>query len=501
MKRLIYLSIWAIIQIALFVYLVFQPNYFNYIYPFMIFVGIILSITILSDDNKLTTSKLTWIVVILVIPILGTIIYLLFGYGHMGAYRKQVLENSKLVYRNKKTNKADYSKISERKQSLVEYLDHMKHGASYLHKGGSFTYYDHGKEKYAQMIKDIRNAKVYIHIEYFIIKEGMLLTQLIEELAKKVQDGVEVRIICDFAGSYALTNQTIGEMKEVGIEFEFFNRLGFKVISRFLNFRNHRKIVVIDGEIAYTGGFNIGDEYIDMSDYYGHWQDFHLRITNSSAIHEYETYFAQTWYYETNENLFKDKYYPDIIGGQTDPDAYIYPFVDGPDTRETYIRDMFIKSIMIAKKSIKITTPYFIPDSGLYDALIIQASSGVDVSIIVPGVPDNKPFVKLAGESYYSEMLKAGIKVFEYEGFIHSKKMLIDDDIAIIGTANFDMRSFNLSFEVCTLLLDGKIVKKINESFQIELNNSKLITLKQVKKYSIFRRISQRFLRLFAPLF
>ena len=180
-------------------------------------------------------------------------------------------------------------------------------------------------------------------------------------------------------------------------------------------------------------------------------------------------------------------------------DTYVYPYVDGPDSDETFVRDMFIKAIMQANQRIVISSPYFIPDSVLYDSLILQARSGVEIILITPGLPDKK-IVKLATESYYYDLQAVGVKIYEYKGFIHSKKLLIDDDIAIVGTANFDMRSFNLSFEVCTLLMNGPVLEEINQIFMDEIDNSNLAKVPE-KKGHILKRVSQVILRLFAPLF
>lgn len=500
MKKIAVLVMWGLVQITLFVIPVFVPAFWAIAYPLLIGVGVVLALLILSDNNKLTTSKLSWITIVLAIPIVGVYLYVIFGIGHMTKYRKKILENSRMRFTMQKDYCADTSVLNDNQKSIVSYLDKMTYNTAYLHYGGDITSYDYGQDKYDQMFADIKNAKVYIHLEYYIIKKGILYSQLIELLVEKARDGVEVRIMVDFVGGRSINEADRKYLKDNGIKFAFFNELKLTALSKLSNFRDHRKITVIDGEIAYTGGFNIGDEYIDLDPYYKHWQDYHIRIVNSSVVLEYETFFAQTWYFETGEKLFQKKYYPNFKSDNINKETLIYPYVDGPDSVETFVRDMFVKTIMSATKSIYIATPYFIPDDVLYDCLLIQALSGINVTIITPGLPDKK-IVKISTESYYEDMLKAGIKIYEYNGFIHAKKLLIDDETAIVGTANFDMRSFNLSFEACTLLLNGQVIKDIKRTFDDEINDSQTVYLNIVEKKPRIKKLMQIVLRLFAPLF
>lgn len=500
MGRIAVLVIWGLVQITLFVLPFFVPAFWAVAYPLLVAVGLVLALMILFDNSKLTTSKLSWITIVLAIPIFGVYLYIIFGLGHMSKYRQKVLENSKMRFTMQKDFLADSSNLSEYQKSIVGYLDKMRYNTAYLHYGGDITCYNYGEEKFNQMFEDIKNAKKYIHLEYYIVKKGILFDRLIELLIEKVKEGVEVRIMSDFVGGRTLGKTERQYLEKNGIKIAFFNELKINVLSKLSNFRDHRKIAVIDGIIAYTGGFNIGDEYIDLDKYYGHWEDFHIRIANSSVVLEYETFFAQTWFYETGEKLFSKKYYPNFDDSEINKDTYIYPYVDGPDSVETFVRDMFVKTIMSATKSIYIATPYFIPDDVLYDALLIQAQSGIDITIITPGLPDKK-IVKISTESYYEEMLKVGIKIHEYNGFIHAKKLLIDDETAIVGTANFDMRSFNLSFEACTLLMNGQIIKDIKATFDEEIANSQNVCLTKVSKQPKIKKLMQIVLRLFAPLF
>ncbi|MDF9867027.1 cardiolipin synthase [Bacilli bacterium PM5-3] len=500
MKRIVLLVIWAIFQIVLFFYLLFVPAYTSIAYPLLILLGIIMALAIQADDTKLTTSKLSWITIVLAVPIIGVVLYLVFGQGHMSTYRMKILEDSRLKFSKGKRHEADISKLDADQKSLVDYLDKANYRTSYLHNGGNITCYTYGREKFDQLIVDIKEAKKYIHIEYYIIKAGKLYDEIIEVLIQKAREGVEVRMMSDYVGGRTLSAPMIKRLRDNGIKFAFFNELKVNVLSKISNFRDHRKIAVIDGRIAYTGGFNIGDEYIDLDSYYGHWEDFHIRICDSSAVLEYETFFGQTWYFETKENLFKKKYYPEYDKAHENSDTLIYPFVDGPDTVETFIRDMFLKSIMSAKKKIWIATPYLIPDAVLFDALIVQANAGVEIAFVTPGLPDKK-YVKLATESYYPDLIKAGVKIYEYNGFVHAKKLLVDDKSAIVGTANFDMRSFNLSFEVCTLVMGGKVINDISDTFLAEFEDAKLVTLEKVENRSALKKLSQVVIRLFAPLF
>jgi|GEM_PF-585879 len=499
MKRIMVVAIWALFQLGLLIYLAISLDFTYLTYLAQIISGIILSLYILSDRSKLTTSKLSWITIVLALPGIGAVLFFLFGFGKMASYKKRVLESSKITYKYERSYLADSKNLDERQRKLVGYLDNMNYRTSFLQKASDFTTYTSGRLFFDDIIKDIRSAKKYIHLEFYIIKDGVLLTQIINELIPKAMEGLEIRIITDGLGGRFISYYNENLMKANNIQLIYFNKPKLNAFYKTTNFRDHRKIAIIDGRISYTGGYNIGDEYIDLSDYYGHWQDFAIRIENSSVVSEFETYFAQHWYFETQENLLVKDYYPIFKHSTLEGDTYVYPYVDGPDSDETFVRDMFIKAIMQANKRIVISSPYFIPDSVLYDSLILQARSGVEIILITPGLPDKK-IVKLATESYYYDLQNVGVKVYEYNGFIHSKKLLIDDDIAIVGTANFDMRSFNLSFEVCTLLMNGPVLKDINNIFNQEIGNSKLVPLVE-RKGHVLKRLLQVILRLFAPLF
>lgn len=500
--RVVALLVWGFIQIlfvlALFFLPVFGASFLFYIV--IVLVGIIISLTIIYDDTKLATSKYSWIIIVLALPIAGVVLYLIFGLGHMNSYRKRILENSRLSYSELTEYQADDSRLDANEKTLVHYLDNMRYKTSYLHYGGDIKYYMFGREKYNDLIEDIKNAKSYIHLEYYIIKSGVLFEEFKHALIKKAHEGVEVKIVSDYLGGRFLSDEDIKILRDNNIEIYFFNKFKINMLSKISNFRDHRKMAIIDGEIAYTGGFNIGDEYIDLNEYYQHWQDFSIRIANSPVVLEYETFFAQMWFYESKEMLFTPKYYPKYDLENVNKETLVYTFLDGPDSEETFIRDMFVKVIMSATKSLYIATPYFIPDTVVYDAILIQANSGIDITLVTPGLPDKKS-VKLATESYYPELLKSGVKIFEYNGFIHAKKLLADDRYALVGTANLDMRSFNLSFEVCTLLFGGSIIKGIKDTFEYEIVNANPIKLKNLKKVPYYKKILQVLLRLFAPMF
>lgn len=499
MRRFVLLIIWTIIEVILFLNILFFPQITSYLYPIWFISGIVIALALQVDDTKLTSSKLSWIIVILAIPIIGLVLYLIFGHGYMSNYKKKIVNDSKMSYEIVNQHETKQSNLKNNQKQLISYLDNMPFSTSNLHDSGDIRVYNYGSDKFKDLFVDIENAKYYIHLEYFIIKPGSLYNKLEKLLFKKASEGIEIRILCDYVGGREVTNTMISRLKENKIKFAFFNKLKFNAFSKLSNFRDHRKIAIIDGNIAYTGGFNLADEYIDLNKYYGHWEDCHLRICNSSAVLEYQTFFAQNWYYETNENLFYDRYYP-VHNIESNYGSYIYPYVDGPDTAETFVRDMFFKMIISANNSIFLTTPYLIPDTVLLDALMIQARSGVEVIIVTPGLPDKKS-VKLATESYYAELLKAGVKIYEYNGFIHAKKLLIDDTHAIIGTANFDMRSFILSFEVCTLLIGGKVINDVRKIFDDNINNARSITYIEMKRKKIIKRMLYTIMRLFTPLF
>ena len=319
--------------------------------------------------------------------------------------------------------------------------------------------YTDGKEKFAALCEEIRKAEKFIHIQYYIIRNDELWQPIEKLLAEKVKEGVEVRLLYDSMGCRGMKKKDWKRIRREGIQVgEFFPAFLGRLQLR-MNYRNHRKIVVIDGKTAFVGGFNIGREYIGLDPKFGYWRDTHLRI-RGSAVLSLNIRFILDWNYTTKENLFmSDLYFPQPEKKKPGEEA-VQIISSGPDSKWQNIRNVYLKMISKARKSIYIQTPYFIPDESVMDAICIAAMSGVDVRVMIPCKPDH-PFVYWATYSYIGDLLEAGAKCYTYDnGFLHAKGMVVDGLVSCYGTANMDIRSFKLNFEVNAVIYSSRVANR-----------------------------------------
>jgi len=332
-------------------------------------------------------------------------------------------------------------------------------------------------------------------MEYFIWRSDKLGNEIKEILIEKVKQGVEVRILCDAVGSLLISKNYVKELRKNGIQFHNSRNLTAFFRLSTLNYRNHRKIVAIDGEIGYTGGMNLGQEYIDGGKRFKIWRDTHLRIEGPEASH-LQAIFAMSWYTTTNEKLFSQKYYNIVNRGNVATQIT----TSGPDSKWNSIKQLYLSLIATSKKYVWIQSPYFVPDLSISDALKNAALSGIDVRIMVTGVPDKKiPY--WAAFTFFEELLEAGVKVYHYKkGFFHAKTINTDGELCSIGTANMDIRSFNLNYELNTLIYDERIAKKLEKDFLHDLKSCKEFTAKKYEELPKLVKARNSISRLFAPL-
>ena len=345
---------------------------------------------------------------------------------------------------------------------------------------------------------DMKEAKDHIHLEYFIVKDSQIAREIQAILIEKAKSGVEVRLLYDDFACWRLKirGAFLKELKEAGVKCAAFLPTKFPIFGGQLNYRNHRKIAVIDGKISYTGGLNIGDEYMGKFKKFGYWRDSHIRI-RGIATHMLQLIFIIDWYLTTKELLNDEKYMPkmEIIG-----DTAIQVVGTGPDSKWEDIHYAFFAAISQAKKRVYIETPYFIPDESLLKAIKTAALSGVDVRIIFPQKIDHY-LVNVASYSYLEEIMKAGGKVYLYQkGFIHSKVFLVDDDLASIGSSNMDLRSFMLNFEVNAFIYDRDYVNKIADQFYADQEDSIQLLEEDYRLRNMWVRLAESISRLFSPL-
>ncbi|MDE6673479.1 MAG: cardiolipin synthase, partial [Acetatifactor sp.] len=397
--------------------------------------------------------------------------------------------------RNRKPEEADEE--IDRYRDLIMF--NLESSGAVLTDDNDVTIYTDGNAKFDALIEDMRQAERYIHMEYYIIKNDVVFQRIIEVLKEKAAEGVEVRILFDSMGCRTVKNRFWRELNRCGIQTaEFFPALLGRLQLR-VNYRNHRKIVIIDDKVGYVGGFNVGKEYIGLDKNFGHWRDTHLRI-QGGAISGLQLRFILDWNYAAQQNLFAEGKYL----GDTHParqcGSKIQIISSGPDNTLKQIRDNYLQLIHKARNKISIQTPYFIPDESMISALMIAIRSGVEVRIMIPCKPDH-PFVYWATYSYVGDMVMAGAKCYTYEnGFLHSKGLVVDDEVLCYGTANMDIRSFSLNFEVNAVVYDADKAREMTAIFDRDLEYCVQITRESYASRGLKTRFKEQVCRLLSPL-
>ena len=463
-------------------------------------LNIFFSFSLIFIERKDPTTTWAWLLILLVLPGLGFMIYIMFG---QNLSRQKIFKEKIRVDEHKRKNINDkYEKDIHQHDGGERFSDLKK--MNFNHSGAKYTtnnnanVYVNGEDKFKKLIEDIKNAKRYIHIEYYIFKNDMIGKIVINELTKKAEDGLEVRLLVDSMGSRKLTKKAIKKYSDAGGKYSIFFPGIVPHINTRVNYRNHRKIVVIDGEYGYVGGFNVGKEYISKDPEVGYWRDTHVRI-QGEAVDDLNERFLLDWCYAADEEIEDyDKY--SSKSNKDVGDVGIQIVTSGPDHKEQYIRNAYIKLINNAKENVYLETPYLVPDSPILESLKISALSGVDVRIIIPGKPDHF-FMQWAASSYIGELLEAGIKIYNYQkGFIHAKTIVADSAVMSIGTANMDIRSFKLNFEVNAFIFDDRIAKDGQAQFMKDIQNSEEITKEIYDNRSVVVRIKESLIRLVSPI-
>ena len=322
--------------------------------------------------------------------------------------------------------------------------------------------------------------------------------QIKDILIERANDGVKIRFLYDAVGAWQLSKDYINDLKNAGVEVVAFGPVKIPVLNNKFNFRNHRKIIVIDGSIGFVGGLNIGDEYLGKNPHFGFWRDTHLFV-RGEAVRTLQLIFLQDWYYMTNDDFLTPGYLsPDPLENAND--GGVQMIAGGPDNELSVLKNIFFSMITSAKKSVWVASPYFVPDEDIFSALKIAALSGVDVRLLVPHKPD-KRIVFHASRSYFPDLLEAGARIFEYQkGFMHSKIVIVDEEMASIGTSNMDMRSFHLNFEVNAFLYKTESTSSIVKEYLHDLEESEELQLEEFQKRHLGYRVLESTSRLMSPL-
>ncbi|MBC8591501.1 cardiolipin synthase [Wansuia hejianensis] len=482
---------------------VFLENYL-WIFGSLIWINMLLALLLIFFERRNPTTTWLWIMVLTFLPGIGFILYLFMGQDLSKQRKFKTKEEEDAYFRDLSMNQQiqiNQGKFYYRDPNIAKYEDqikmHLMNGDAYLTQDNNVEIFFTGEEKFQSLLKSISQAKKYIYIEYYIVKSDGIGMKIIDALCDKAKEGVEVKLLVDGMGGRKLSKKVVNKLTEAGGEFAIFLPAFVPWLSIRINYRNHRKICVIDGKEAYIGGFNIGDEYLGLSKKFGNWRDTHIKI-KGSAVNALEWRFFLDWRFATgNEIVNRQTYLHDYIDLN---DVGIQIVTSGPDSKWPSVKDGYLKMISNAREKVYIETPYFIPDDSMLEALRLAGLSGVDVRVMIPNKPDH-PFVYWASMSYIGELLQAGVKFYTYEkGFLHSKVIIADDFISSVGTANLDIRSFKLNFEVNAFIYDESVNLKLTEKFIDDLKICKEITLEKYNNRSRIVKAKESVSRLLSPI-
>ncbi len=456
-------------------------------------------------ERKKPNIIIAWTMLLTFLPIIGFLIYALVGSG-LSYKTKRMIKRMNLQQKDYLEFVNSQKKIFSHKLKSDQYADivlfNLNNANSAYFRNNSVKVFLSGEDKIAYLKRDLQRAKSSINILYYIFADDTVGNEIMEILINKAKEGVKVKLLYDSIGCLRTKKSFFKKLKDAGGEVsEFFPPLfGFRFLNFKANYRNHRKIVVIDGKIGYTGGINLRDDHMGKVARVSPWRDTHLRITGE-AVYGLQVAFFNDWRYckniKTNmSSLLAEGYFPNIsssgsVGAQI--------ITSGPEYENQPIKESMIKMILSAKEKICIQTPYFIPDEFMIGALSTAKKSGVNIKIIIPSKPD-KNFVYNATLSYVKDLIPTGIEFYLYNGFIHSKLIIIDNKVVSIGTCNLDSRSFSLNFEINAFLYGEEFAKTNLEYFDADLQNSKQIDMIYFKRKPWINKLGQAFFRLFSPL-
>ncbi|GMA08308.1 cardiolipin synthase [Tetragenococcus halophilus subsp. flandriensis] len=471
----------------------------------LILINTVVAFVTVFRRPRSITSILAWMMTLVFLPGLGFILYAFCGRGidretvylFSEQHQKRIREINEMIEKN---NQYYPPKSYPYEADLLKrYFAEMDE--SPLTRGNHVEFFTDGEQKFSHLFEDIRKAKDNVHVEYYAFFNDKIGNAFLDLLVKKAREGVEVRLVFDPWGGR--TNvRFFKPLQEAGGKVIPFITSRNLIRKTRLNYHLHRKIVVIDGEVGWTGGFNVGDQYVGTSEKFGYWRDTHARIVGTASFSLQEI-FIRDWNasIKNKKDLleYEERYF--VLPTQDDNiDVPMHVVADGPESIEKIIEGGFIKSIIAAKERVWIQTPYLIPDDSMTSALQIALRSGVDVRIMIPCMPDH-PFIYRATQYYANLFQKLGAKIYIYEGgFIHAKTLIADDTIASFGTTNQDIRSYELNFEVSAFAYDEKVNSKLATTFEEDMQHSTLLTQEMIKQQSYWMKFKQNFSRLLSPI-
>jgi cardiolipin synthase len=473
---------------------IFTANNFLLVFQLLYVLTAIGVVIVVISENRNPLKTISWVLVLLLLPLVGLIFYYFFGEDH----RKKRLISRKM---HKKINRKALERNASREalkppaeyKGLANLLNKQKDCP--LYSGNKLTFYNNGADKFDALLEEIKKARKHIHLQYYIFLDDEIGTRVKNALVEKAGEGVEVRVLYDAMGAWGVKSKFYKEMELKGIHIRPFLKVAFPFLTSRVNYRNHRKVVIIDGKVGFMGGMNIADRYLKGT-LGGCWRDSHFKL-EGKAVHALQTSFVIDWYASCSELLVSGKYFPPLLPCG---DNLMQIATSGPNGEFKEIHQGIFHAIANAREYVYIQTPYLIPTDALMLAIQTAAMSGVDVRIMIPEKSDTT-FVHIASMSFIKDFMDAKVKIYLFrKGFLHSKLMIIDDDLTITGSANMDVRSFEHNFEIDAFIYNRDTAMITKNIFLEDMSNSVAIRMEEWNKRPRHKRFAESFLRLFAPL-
>ncbi|HXS58095.1 MAG TPA: cardiolipin synthase [Hanamia sp.] len=459
-------------------------------------------------ETQSTTKTLAYLLFAIFVPFTGMIFYFVFGinYRNKKMYSKKLFQNDEMAAKLKEDLYHNSKQVYEESDAAVQgnkELAYMllKDTMSPLTAHNNVKLLVNGENKFPEVLMALKEAKSHIHIEYYIYEDDEIGRAIEKILIQKAKEGVAVRFIYDDFGSRSIRKKLVKRLRNNGVQAFPFLKVYFILFANRLNYRNHRKIIVVDGQTAFVGGINVSDRYINDADAKKlFWRDTHLRI-DGPGVQYLQYLFLCDWNFCANDTLRPDRlFFPVENALSHKGDKIVQIAASGPDSETPAILFSILQAINLATEEILITSPYFIPGESLVDALVIASLSGISVKLLVPGISDSL-LVNYAARSYYVDLLKAGVDIYQYtKGFVHAKTLVADSKVAIVGTANMDFRSFDLNFEVNAIVYDVATANQLRNVFFDDLKNAEMLDAVSWASRSRFKQLLEKTARLVSPL-
>ena len=472
------------------------------LYGIYILFAIILVLRILLDNNSPEVS-LAWLLAIIFLPYIGAGLYLLGGINWKK--HKIVKQRPEITFQKELGSILEKQKVFMGELSSQIDNDIAKSMVLALHSSNSIITLNNSSEIFhsgdtffKSFINNLEKASDSIHIEYYIFRDDIIGNRIAEILKKKAREGLSVRVLFDGVGCFnKMSKKFKKNLSKAGISTKYFLDPANVFSGRLLNYCNHRKIAVIDGKIAYTGGMNIGDEYIDGGNKFNSWRDTHLKL-HGESVHMLQSVFLSDWYNSGGENMKDQGHFPEVE--ETESNLPMQIVVSGPDSDWHSLEKLYFNMIMNSNKIVYIQTPYFIPSTSLQNALETTALSGVEVNLMMTGNPDKRiPF--WVAQTYFDSLIDAGVNIYQYKkGFLHSKVLIVDEAISTVGSCNMDIRSFHLDYEINAVYYNKSVTGNLIEQFNEDLKYCIKINKEDRVKLNVLKRLRNSVFRIFSPL-